>query len=182
MREYNIIADSSFYLFFIDDTDCFDYLEKILKKFEAQISPTIYEEIARSPNFYLIEKIENRINFFSEIDLRISEILRPFFSEEELKKGEQEVIALAYICHNLKLNFVLVIDDRSPVRFIEKNLKCIYNYLTGTANFIRDCYLKYHIFEKEESINLLNEMSKSKFFINKKIILLIKKKLNNKNE
>ncbi|MFH1311080.1 MAG: hypothetical protein ABIH65_01605 [Nanoarchaeota archaeon] len=181
MKENNLIADNSFYSFFLDDTYNPELLKDILRSFEAQITPFIYEELKRCRHFKIIEEVKDMINVFSEKDLNIGEILRPLMSDKEINKGEHEVIALGYICHNLKMNFVLIIDDDGAIKFIWRNpfLSCIKNYLERTAGFIENCYFKYKIFNKDKTLILLDEMEKSKFFIDKAIIKSIKKRVKN---
>ena len=58
----------------------------------------------------LKQKIFQKIEMFSYYEY--GEILRPLFSEEEMKKGEQEVIVISYILNFKKEHFIAILDDK----------------------------------------------------------------------
>jgi predicted nucleic acid-binding protein len=68
------------------------------------------------------------------------------------------------------LNFILIIDEQGPRNFTIKNMPYLVAYLTGTVGFIGDCYCDYKIFDKKESIDLLEKIEKSKFRVTHQII------------
>jgi hypothetical protein len=78
------------------------YLVRILNHeyFDFVTGKIILEEIERSPRYMIIKKeIERKVRVFEY--LNYGEILRPFFSIEEIKKGEHEVIAISCILYIL---------------------------------------------------------------------------------
>ena len=102
MNKIQVIPDSSFYICFIDDIKDHENLIEIIKydKFNFIISVVVKDEIAKSPNYNKIEAVmKSDVEFFSEINY--GEILRPLFSKEELKKGENEVITISFILFDL---------------------------------------------------------------------------------
>lgn len=179
MEQDNLIADNSFYSFFLDDTYSPEPLKIILNKFKAQVTPFVYEELKKCKHFRVIEELKEIINVFSEKDLNIGEILRPLMSGKEIDKGEHQIIALGYMCYNLKMSFILIIDDGGAIKFIEKNplLHCIKGHLERTAGFIGNCFIKYQIFNKPQTLDLLEKMGASKFFIDKEILKSIKERV-----
>jgi predicted nucleic acid-binding protein len=169
----NLIADASFYICFLDDIDSPEYLIKILDKFTAHLSHRLFEEVKTAKNINLVLKsIKCKINIFTDAPFEIGEVTKPFFSKSEIAKGEHEVVVIAYLYHNIGLKFILIIDEQGPRNFTIKNLPYLKNYLKGTVGFIGDCYCDYQIFKKQESIELLEKIGKSKFRVTKEIINL----------
>ncbi|MEK6908464.1 MAG: hypothetical protein AABX23_00225 [Nanoarchaeota archaeon] len=180
MQKFNkeLVADSTFYIFFIEDSKNSNLLCKILNSFKAHISPTIYDELKmKSRDQELNSIINNKCNIFKDSRIKYSEALRPVFSKEELKKGEHEIIAIAVLCDQMVIDFVLVIDDEGPRKIINSHFKYLLTRLVRTARFIEQCYSKYDIFENGESIKLLNDMKSSKFRIDDKSIEQLLKEL-----
>lgn len=167
----NLVADSTFYLFFIDDTNNSDSLCKILEIFTAQLSPTIHKELhLKNKDAKLKKLIESSCNVFQDSRIKYAEALRPVFSKEELQKGEHELIAIAVLCNELKIELILVIDDEGPRKIISNHFAYLSVYLTRTGRFIEKCYSQYDVLKKDEAIKLINDMKKSKFHIDKRSI------------
>lgn len=65
LEEYNeIIADSSFYICFLDDINMPEMLTRLISKFDFIITPTIVKEIEISKNYKYIKGNSN-IHLFS---------------------------------------------------------------------------------------------------------------------
>jgi hypothetical protein len=173
-----LVADTSFYSFFVNDTSEKESLGKILRNFIAEMPPKVYDELKASKNPEFLEEYKDKINVHKSYNLKFSEILKPLFSKEQEEKGEHEVIVVALFCHNLKLNFVFIIDDDGAFKFVEKNLPNLITNVKRTAGFICECCTIYKIFNKPESLALLDKMGNSKFFIDKVILCKIKENLN----
>lgn len=168
----NIVADSTFYICFLDDINLPDYLSRILEKFTAHLSPKILEEISKSKNsHYILDNKKLLINKFEKTNLILGEALKPLFSIEQKNKGEHEIIVLAYVCYNMKIDFILVVDEESTRRFIQRNFPYLCNNLTNTIYFIGDCHCKYLIFKKVETIRVLDMIKNSKFRVPEQIII-----------
>ena len=165
-----VVADSSFYICFLDDIKRPKYLVRILNHFEFIIGKVIHEEIKRSQNYSYIKTImeEKVIQFEYE---NYGEILKPFFSIKEIQKGEHEVIAISIILVRLGfLDIIIIIDDKDARKFIERNFKDIYHLLKYTVKFIVECYSKYKIFSKEEVKEILTLIKGSKFRVKGSLI------------
>lgn len=172
----DLIADSSFYLCFLDDIKCPDDLSRIIDNFTAHLSPRVDSEIQKSGNYKKISNHKN-LNIFRPADFEIGELVRPFFSKDEVNKGEHEIVIVAYFTYNLKNNLVLIIDDKSPRIFIEKNFDYLTPFLTGTVGMIGKCFYTFNIFNKNECLSMLDKIESSKFRVNSEIIIKIKKKV-----
>lgn len=171
MEEVNIIPDSSFYICFLDDIKKPDYLLKIIKcdKFKFFTGFIIKEEIEKSSYYSKIEKIINlKIQIFKYYDY--GEILRPFFSIEEIKEGEHEVIVISYILYLRDINFIAIIDDTTPRNFIQNNFPEIFKCIEWTINFLKKCNTDYKLYSKEEIISILQLIQNSKFRVKKEIV------------
>lgn len=166
-----VIPDSSFYICFIDDINEPEYLIRILSTnaMEFIIGQKIKEEIKKSQNYDAIEiLINNHTQSFEYYSY--GEILKPFFSVEEIKKGEHEVIAISYVMYQLGIVFIAIIDEDKSRKFVEKNFPELLEKIVGTVGFIALCCCRYKIFSKNECILLLNKIKKSKFRIKNSII------------
>jgi hypothetical protein len=170
-----IIADSSFYICFLDCINDKNSLIKIIKNFKIHISKKILEEIGKSPHFHYIKN--EKFNIFSNPNLNLGEALRPFVTEEQIFKGEHEVIVLAYIFNGTGINFWVIIDEKSKRNLVERIVPEISNKLIGTIQLIGLCNNKYNIFNKKESLELLDKISFSNFRIKGELIEEVKKTL-----
>ena len=166
MNKIQVIPDSSFYICFIDDIKDHENLIEIIKydKFNFIIGVIVKDEIVKSPNYNKIEAVmKSDVELFSEINY--GEILRPLFSKEELKKGENEVITISFILFDLDYDIITIIDDEEPRKFFINNLTECADKLTGTIGFIGDCVCIHKIFKKDKGMNILIAIKNSKFRI-----------------
>jgi predicted nucleic acid-binding protein len=166
-----IIPDSSFYICFIDDIEDCESLIEILKNkaFRFVIGIVVKGEIKKSKKYQIIEDyIENSILYFSETNY--GELLKPLFSEEELRKGENEVITISYILFDLNYDFITILDDDEPRKFFLINFPEFADKLKGSIGFIKDCVCIQKIFTKDKGLNILACIKNSKFRIKKDII------------
>lgn len=171
----NLVADSSFYICFLDDIDCPNDLLHILKHFLAHIPPRVNEEISKCKNYSVLK---NHVNFFRESKLDLGKLLEPFFSKDEKLKGEHEVVVLSIVLYNTIDNIVIIIDDKGPRKFLFDNFGYMQDSICGTVGFIGLCYYKYHIFEKQKSLYLLDKIENSNFRIKKEEIEEVRQKIN----
>jgi len=171
MTKYSLIPDSSFYICFLDDIKEPKYITRLLKcdKFVCYTGPIIKKEIEKSLNYFHIENTINRDVFIFEY-YNYGEILRPFFSINEIKKGENEVIVISYILYSQNRTFITILDDGDPRKFLKQNFPEIYNSVEGTITFTANCCIKNNIFSQEETLNILELIRKSKFRVDNKIV------------
>jgi predicted nucleic acid-binding protein len=168
---HKIIADSSFYLCFLDDINDPDFLHRIIEKFDLYITPIVECEIKIEKNKSLKEnkkiiRIGNYIAF--------GEILKPFLSKKIIDKGEHEVIGLGFHFFMIGVPFYLVIDDEEARSFVRKNLSFLSSCLHGTVGLICLCCCYFKIFSKSETMVTFNKIENSKFRISKEILYKIK--------
>lgn len=173
-----LVADSSFYICFLDCIKDTKSLIEILDNFKAHIPPKVSEEIRNSPNWRRISNHKN-LNHFSNPPFDIGKLIQPFLSKQEIKKGEYDIILTAYFIFNLskEKDFVLVIDDKKPRNFVQKNFLDLAHYLRGTVNFIRDCYVNYKIFNKNEVLVLYDNIEKSNFRVKLNILTNLREEI-----
>lgn len=162
-----ILADSSFYLCFLDDIIKPDLLKRIVDVFDFLITPIVFKEVSKSNNFLSIKQHQK---LFPVLGLNFGEALRPFFSQKQIEKGETEVIEFAYFLYANNKPTVFIIDDKSPRIFVMKNLPSLKNLMKGTVGFVGDCYYKYAIFNKTETSKIVLLIDESKFRVSAEVI------------
>jgi predicted nucleic acid-binding protein len=166
-----IIADSSFYLCFLDDIGDPDFLYRIIDRFDFYITPIVEREIQIDRNQSL-KNNERLVRIGHYIDF--GEIIKPFLSKKVTDTGEHEVIGLGYHCFMIGLPFNFIIDDNEAREFVKKNLNPLLSFLHGTVGFIGLCCCQFLIFSKDETIAIFNKIERSKFRISKNILYKIK--------
>jgi len=175
-RENNfLVADSSFFVCFLDDIKKPENLKKILDTLKFYLPSCILKEIARSDNFKEIEKCSELRRIESEYPL--ADILRPFVSDEQYEKGESEAIALAFILFRLRKLNRLILDDGEARDFVKYHVNFLFSLMTGTVGFIGDCCCKYNLFTKSETLTILECIKSSKFHISDNVINTVKQRI-----
>lgn len=93
------------------------------------------------------------------------ELLRPL-----LGKGEHEVITFAHICRlNGDSTFLFILDDGVARDLVRRILPALVSHMKGTVGFLGFCAIR-KVLEKNETINLLNIIGRSKFRVNRSTI------------
>ncbi|WP_297523508.1 hypothetical protein [Thermococcus sp.] len=166
-----IISDSTFYICFLDDINHPEGLRKIInsRKFKFVIGPVVEKEIENSPNYRFIEDDLSKVRE-KPLSFNYGEVVRPFLGINEIEKGEHEVIGIAIVYHLKGRDFILILDEDGPRRIIEKKLSGIKSKMTGTVGFIARCYCEYHIYTKDEAVNILERINNSKFRVHSLIV------------
>ncbi|MFO7967690.1 MAG: hypothetical protein R6U44_08845 [Archaeoglobaceae archaeon] len=165
-RDNKIIADSSFYICYLDDINEPDTLLETMMTLEFVVTPIVETEIKKSHSYKIIRE---RYLMWSET-YNFGEILRPFFNVEEINRGEHEVVGLAYKFYSFGEKFYFIIDDGEVRELVENNNKVLSGYMIGTAKFTGMCYCIFQIFTKTRVLELLKKIENSKFRIKKKYI------------
>lgn len=171
MAEITIIPDSSFYICFLDDIKKPDYILKIVEYsgFKFFTGMIIKREIEKSSFYCKIEKtINSKVQIFKYYNY--GEILKPFFSLEEINEGEHEVIVISYILFLRNSKFIAIIDDANSRKFIHNNFPEIFKFIEWTISFLSNCYILYSIFPKKEIISILEMIQNSKFRVKKEVV------------
>lgn len=138
----NIVADSTFYIFFFNDIKNPNHLNIILDSYNAHIGPMIKDEIGHhlESNTEINGKITNigiNIDFKNILDQYQISLLNAFPGLQKWdKKGEFEVIGISYLLQELESLKYLIVDDKSPYTFIKNQLMFINKNLTRTFGFL----------------------------------------------
>ncbi|MEM3665225.1 MAG: hypothetical protein QXW47_10015 [Candidatus Jordarchaeales archaeon] len=138
-------------------------------QFEFIAGNIIKEEIRRKHTHQLVkEAIENNVKTFSYYNYR--EILKPFLSQREIRKGEDELIAISIILYHLNEDFLVILDDAAARGFLEKNFPEPSRKVRGTVGFLKLCCCNYKILSKEKTILILNKIKNSKFRATEEVV------------
>jgi len=156
-----IIPDATFFSFFLHNTEEPEALKIITENFYVEIPPKIHNEIRNCKSYHHITNFKDNLHIFNEKMLGFSELLKPLFSEGQKEKGEHDIVVVGICYYNMNLNFILIIDDGDARSFAKRNFSFLEPHIEWTANFIKDCYLKYKIFKKPKAVDLLSKMGES---------------------
>lgn len=171
----DLIPDSTFFIFFLDDVQSPDYLLRIVTKFKTHIVPSVYNEIQKTKTPNALEQLVKASNKWQQTLFKIGDVLKPFFSEKERDRGEHEIIVAAYIFHECKTPYLLIVDEAESNRFLRNNLPHLNTCRTGA--FISDCCTKHGIIIKKEALQLYDLMEKSNFRITKEALQELRKRV-----
>src|SRR4030042_4743068 len=166
--KYNlVIADSSFYICFLEDIKRYDILIIMIDNFHFGVGDKIQTEISRCSNYNKITN-NDRIALISGIDF--SEPLKPFLSKLESEKGEGEAIALAAILHGIGRLDMMIIDEYEQRLFFERVLPHLKPPMNGTAGFVGKCCSNHKLFDKATTLQILDEIEHSPFRVSKEVL------------
>lgn len=173
----NLIPDSSFFICFFDDLDELmdtstlnTYFSVFSANFNIKITPLVNEEITKCKSD-LYKKHSSKFNIIDRDDFflydgHLLELLRPLVG-----RGEFEVISLAkYYQENGLNDFTFILDDNEARLKIKRYFQELDGYLKGTVGIIMFCCLDMELFNKKESIHILNCINNSKFYVDPNII------------
>jgi hypothetical protein len=171
----NIVADSTFYIFFFDDIKSAGHLNCILDSYEAHIGPTIKDEIGHYLESY--DEIKGKItydainvDFQNILDQYQISLLSAFPGLQKWdKKGEFEVIGLSYLLQERGSLKYLIVDDKAPYRFIKSHLSFINNNLTRTFGFLARGVIDDELLSKTLLQEVIDETEKEILLGNKPI-------------
>lgn len=156
-----IIPDATFFSFFLHNTCEPNALKTISEKFYMEVTPKVHNEIKKCKSYCHLNSFTENLHIFDERMVGFSEILKPLFSEMQKDKGEHDLVVVGICYHQMKLDFIMILDDIGARKFTKENFPFLEEHLEWTANFIRDCGVKYKVFNKVEVIDLLNKMKQS---------------------
>ncbi|MCS7385125.1 MAG: hypothetical protein NDF55_00100 [archaeon GB-1867-005] len=175
----NVIPNSSFFVCFLDDIKIPAILKRTItyNRFIFVLCEKVKEELMMNSRF---NTLFNDLNdYFKHFEYGMyAEILKPLFAEEEIVKGEHEVIVAAYVYHHvLNRNYIVIIDETETRRFIQRNFPEIFENIVGTLGFIKQCYSIYGIISKDEALNILKAIENSKFRVSRDILEKVKNEI-----
>lgn len=148
----NAVADSSFYILFLNEINDIDSLRHILDKYNMFIGKYVKNELKQNlkKNPFLLNLVHD-----ISLDVDIGTMLKIFYDFlineypgeiKDINDGEYEVMGISYLLKQTnQLNYV-IIDDKHAYNFVEKNLYTIKKNLIRTIRFIcngntKDCLL-----------------------------------------
>jgi predicted nucleic acid-binding protein len=181
MKSCSVIPDSSFFICFLDDIARPEYLVSIvccvdLEFFTGNIIQSEIEIHCCDSNVQrVLQKNVKKFQYYA-----YGEILKPFFSKKEIKKGEHEVIVISYILNYTGDKFVAILDDNPAKKYLKRLIPDKGSDVTGTVGFIERLTNSYAIFKREEAIQILALIKDSKFRIETNIIDGVIDRLNRK--
>lgn len=144
--------------------------------FSFYLTKILIQELEKSPNYnYLKNNMFLPLNF----PYNISEVLRPFFSKQQVLKGEHEVIAFAHIVYQKNKKFTLIIDETSSRKFVCRHFNYLVNNLIGTVLFVGKCCSQYGIFTIPQAEEILREIELSDFRVSKSILDAVRNGIKN---
>ncbi len=162
------MADSSFYICFLDDIACPALLNLMLEgPFQFLITRIVHDEIKASENYLQIQA--ERLKKLEE-PFDISEILRPFFGKDEASKGEHEVVAFSLILYENDPDLIIILDDAQPRKMLERHNPRVANNVYGTVGFVASCHCDYDILQKRDTLEAIRAVGESKFRVSGDII------------
>lgn len=176
-EDNQIVADSTFYLCFLEDIKRPEALKSIIDEFDLLITPLVYKEVDCSSNFDVIKNHPKLILYPQEV---LGEALRPFFSEKQILKGETEVIELAYNFYVDGTPKILILDDKQARSFVLRQLPYLQESLIGTVGFVGDCYCEYNVFEKDTAKTLVILIGESPFRVSAYVIREVLSKIDSR--
>lgn len=171
MPPTRIVPDSSFYICFLDDIRRVDALLRLMtcEYYSLVMGSVIRREVTAKecPEDFL-DALHHHVEGFEY--QAYGEILRPFFGDEEIRKGESEAVVISFILHRMGERHILIIDESPARRFVGGRFPELLQYLTGTVGFLETCTVLRNIFTPEEAIELLRAMLASTFRIDPDIV------------
>lgn len=174
-KQISVIADSTFYICFLDDIKRPDCLISICGIYTFHVPPKVLSEITASGSYNVIKDNKSIVPVLDNYNY--SEILRPFFGKRQIEKGESEAVALAYIWYKIGRCDKLVLDDGEARGFVSTNMPELITIMIGTVAFLGDCHCISRIFSKEDALQMLHLIEHSKFRIKDKDLNKIKQRI-----
>lgn len=156
-----MIADSSFYICFLDDITCPALLNMMLVgPFQFLITRIVHDEIKKSENY--LQTRTDRIRRLED-PFDISKILKPFFGRGEVSKGEHEVVAFSMILSEDYPDLIIILDDAQPRKILERHNPRLASNMYGTVGFVVSCHCDYATLQKGDVLGAVKAIGESKF-------------------
>ena len=173
-KEDSFLADSTFYLCFLEDIGKPEILLKILSMFKFFMPPLVLKEVSLCRNY---NKIRGMSGITVLTDTSVGELLRPYLSSREIEKGEAEVIALAYIWNESAKIRNFILDDQEARKFVMDNFPRLKQKMIGTVSFIGCCHCLFKLFVKDLALQILKDIHSSPFRVTDNILNEVKQKI-----
>ena len=166
-----VVSDSSFYICFLDDIERVDALLRLMtsREYSFVMGSVIRREVTAKecPEDFL-DTLHRSVEIYEYYGH--GEILRPFFGDAEIRKGESEAVVISFILHGKGELHILVIDESPARRFVGRRFPDLVQYMTGTVGFLETSTVLRYIFTPEEAIVMLKEIIASDFRVDPGIV------------
>lgn len=169
------VADSTFYLCFLEDIKNTKELFNLLALFDFLMTPLVSKEVSRSEKYRKIGGLPSIPVHDMNVDA--AQLLRPLFTQKQIMKGETEVIILSYHLFQSNSLFKMLLDEHQPREFVRKALNELSSSMIGTVGLIGDCCCKYKYFSRDSSLWLLDEIEHSAFRVDSDILITTRKRI-----
>jgi hypothetical protein len=162
-----IIADSTFFLVFLYDIDRPSCLKKIADEFDFSVTHKVCTEVrdkladyGKQTNYALMVS-HPRISFVSLEEFDPTEVLEPFFNENEKQYGQHSVFAYCYVLHDENIrDFCIIVDTWHAMRWLRENMNHLCCMTKWTSDFIGDCCCSLNILSKNEANDIIDDMKR----------------------
>lgn len=171
-----LVADSSFYVCFLNDIKQQIPLEKILTELKFYVPSCIVNEVSKCSEFKSI--LSSTKAKILDSSYNFADILRPFVSKNQFDKGETEAIALAYVLNRMQRLHKLILDDKGARDFVINKLSLLANYMTGTVGFVADCCCYYCFLTREEGLRIFELVELSQFRVDNNVLSQVRDRVN----
>ncbi len=169
-----VIPDSSFFVCFLDDLEGFltrEYRVRILTMITENFTVIILSEVESESRFKRFpESLKAQVQSVNispddPITEPAFELLRPLVG-----RGELEVIIYSYLCFSGgNRTFFIILDDGVARDLVRRLLPDLLGHMKGTVGFLGYCAIQ-EVLEKNDVIDFLKAVEKSKFRIDPSII------------
>ena len=146
----------------------------MVDSFDFMITPMVQLEISRCEHFRDFENVNRLVPV--PMNFSIAEILRPFFGANQVRKGESEVLALAYLLNETGEILKFILDDEQARSFVERNLGNLNELMTGTLGFLVYC-CRTRLFSKADALSVIDDIKNSSFRVSPNILSSAIKKI-----
>ena len=144
------------------------------ESFKFYVGHVVYNEISKKNSY---SQIKSCITTYDFTTYNLGEILKPFFGKNQIKKGEHEVIEIAYQHHNWDKFFTMILDDHEARQFVQKRIPTLRETMTGTVGFLAKCSCDYNVVSKNSALHILSCIERSPFHASETVIKPIRQRI-----
>jgi predicted nucleic acid-binding protein len=169
-----VVADSSFYICFLEDIEHPEYLLAIVERLDFMITEGVFAEVSKCSSF---ENVRSGFRVkHTSLDPDVSAVLRPLFSEAQWRRGEAEAIALGIWLLNDNLLSKLILDDEQARSFVERNVGSLTRLMTGTIGFIGFC-VEQEVMTRDTALQILLLIEGSNFRVSGEVLSNVRRRI-----
>lgn len=152
------VADTSFYIFFLDDIDGLGYLAAIARSCKLVVTTLVMKELSRKRGAERLRKMVVPAG----LDYDMARALHPAFYGGRPARGEHDVVMHCHMMHKDGIPFTMIIDDAPARRFAVRNFAHLERFMTGTLGFVAECH-RNGTLKRGDAERVLEAMKASRF-------------------